>query len=191
MPITVVSYPSTLVVTVNELKSHARIDESADDALIEFHLRAATEYCEDYCHINFITADLKRTLDSWCSKIKLPKPPLVSVTNVQYVDQDGITQTWNSSNYSVLNVGIPRVAGIVYSTTAPSYKDVPQAIWINFKAGFGTTAATVPNRIKQAIRLLAAHWYEQREAVGTVTGQVAFSVHALLDQFKFETFSEV
>jgi uncharacterized phiE125 gp8 family phage protein len=57
---------------------------------------------------------------------------------------------------------------------------------ISFVAGFGVDATDVPEQIKQAILLLAAHFYEQREAVSTDRAPVIMpiSIERLLSPFK-------
>ena len=44
----------------------------------------------------------------------------------------------------------------------------PGAIEIDITAGYGALAADVPSPLRHAIRMLVAHWYEQRGAVGGV-----------------------
>jgi uncharacterized phiE125 gp8 family phage protein len=45
------------------------------------------------------------------------------------------------------------------------------AITVRFIAGYGDTADQVPERIKQAILMLAGHWYETRD-MGGVPGEI-------------------
>ena len=52
-------------------------------------------------------------------------------------------------------------------------KDIPSAtlrrynaVEIAFTCGYGAAAGNVPEPLRQAIKLLAAHWYENRVAVG-------------------------
>jgi len=50
---------------------------------------------------------------------------------------------------------------------------------VNYVAGYGAATA-VPQTIKQAMLMLIAHWFENREAVGTVGGPVELATKALL-----------
>ena len=43
-------------------------------------------------------------------------------------------------------------------------------IELDVKVGFGETASDVPEPLRQAIRLLTAHWYENRGAVASEAG---------------------
>jgi hypothetical protein len=58
------------------------------------------------------------------------------------------------------------------------------AVCIEFKAGYGDTALSTTERAKQAMLLLIAGWYEQRESilVGRAIQEVPFAVNALLSQ---------
>ena len=50
-------------------------------------------------------------------------------------------------------------------TTAPPQPGARSAgIEIDVEAGYGATASAVPEPLKQAIRQLVAHWYENRGA---------------------------
>lgn len=46
----------------------------------------------------------------------------------------------------------------------------------------------IPEEINVAILMLVAHWYDNRSAVGTVEGEIAFSVNALVNPHKFHSF---
>ena len=55
------------------------------------------------------------------------------------------------------------------------------AVNVTFVAGYGGASA-VPSSFKQAIQLLAGHWYENREAVSEVAfKEVPFAVTCLLE----------
>ena len=58
-----------------------------------------------------------------------------------------------------------RVAAAVNSTWPTARHDTLDAVTILFTAGHGTTQDSVPRSIKDAIRLLVGHRYENREAV--------------------------
>jgi uncharacterized phage protein (predicted DNA packaging) len=51
----VTSGPVTPILTTAEAKNYLKIDTSADDTLISDMVDAATNYCENYLGLNFIT----------------------------------------------------------------------------------------------------------------------------------------
>lgn len=123
--------------------------------------------------------------------IVLPLPPLQSVTSISYVDADGQTQTLASSQYQVVNRR-QRPSFVVEAVNGsgwPGTEDRPQAVTVTFVAGYGA-AADVPAPIRQAILLLTAQWYEQRQpiAVGAIVNTLPFAVDALLEPLRVRSF---
>ncbi len=119
--------------------------------------------------------------------IIVPRPPLITLTpdatyttlGISYVDGNGATQTLSSALYQVDARSEPGRIVPAYGQSWPSTREQLNAVTITYRAGY-TDADAVPKRIKQAIGLLAAHWYENREAVGTVGPEIEFSVCSLL-----------
>jgi hypothetical protein len=113
--------------------------------------------------------------------IDIPLPPLQAVSSVQYLDFQGNTQTVSPSAYNV-SVGMGGRIQPQYSTVWPISRPTIDSVFITFTAGMGPTADTVPDNIRTAILMFAAHLYENREAVsadGTFTA-VPMGVQALL-----------
>lgn len=86
--------------TVEEAKSHLRIDHNDDDPDIEMWVQAATEYIESR-NVILTPQTWELVLDSfpYCEPIRLWKGPVQSVDFIQYLDVDGVTQTWSASSY--------------------------------------------------------------------------------------------
>jgi uncharacterized phiE125 gp8 family phage protein len=83
---------------------------------------------------------------------------------VTYLDEDAVEATW--IDYAVDTKSQP---GKIIFETIPGVALLESgAITVRFVAGYGATADTVPQTIKQAILLLVAFWYETRETGGTV-----------------------
>jgi uncharacterized phiE125 gp8 family phage protein len=56
---------------------------------------------------------------------------------------------------------------------------------INFTAGYGALASAVPERLKLAIKILTAHYFENREALSTLDlKEVPLSVATLIADFR-------
>ena len=104
--------------------------------------------------------------------IIVPNPRLQSVDFIQYLDDNGDLQTLDPSQYVVDAANEPgRIAPApntnwpltLISTRAP----VLNAVTVQYKCGYGDTAAAVPASIKLAMKMLIAHWYDNRPAVNT------------------------
>lgn len=189
----VTSAPASEPVTTAELKSHCRVEVSDDDTLIASYGAAAREWVERTgIWRSLVTQTITLKLDEFpCSDdpILLPQPPLISVTSITYVDTNGTTQTWSSSEYRVDTYAEPGRVTPAYGYSYPSTRDVTGAVTVVYSAGYGT-ASDVPNSIKTAIKFLAANWYENREPVvlGTIAPQVPWTILALLEPYNAKGF---
>lgn len=177
--------PSAEPVSVDEAKSHLRVDITDDDTLIGTLITAARDYVEQTTRRALVTQTWQYFLDDWpgISEIVLPKPPLQSVTSVVYTDSDGNDNTWSSSEYAVDTDNEPGAVVLGYNESYPSGTlDVVNPITVTYVAGYGAAAA-VPWIFKQAILLLVGHWYENREAIvltGAVPKEIPLAVKSLL-----------
>jgi len=153
-------------ITTPDLKAHSHIDTSDDDAQVAAYIAAATQDTESFLWRQLCTATWVLTLDRfpWSDYIDLPRPPLQSVTHVKYYDLSNTQQTLSTGDYEVDTSTEPGRIYIDRSTGWPSVYDRRNAVEIRFVAGYGA-ASTVPEMIKQSIRMKAAHWYENREAL--------------------------
>lgn len=169
-------------VSIADVKDHVRITHDDQDARLDGYIKAATRYIENISDRQLMTATWRLSLDDFPTwELVLPKPPLQSVSSVQYVDGDGATQTWASSNYIVDTYSDPGRITPAYGKFWPSPRDQVNAVTIQFVAGY-TSAANVPATIRQALLMLVAHWYENREAalVGTISKEIEFAVTDLV-----------
>lgn len=114
------------------------------------------------------------------SSIRLPKSPVQNVTAVTYIDDAGVTQTLAASKYLVDVTGEPARIAPAYGEIWPVTRQQMGAVNITFVAGYGASD-NVPASLKAAIKLLVAHWHENREAIipGSVS-EMPLAVESLL-----------
>ena len=154
--------PTAEPVSVDDVKNHARIDIDDDDVLVENKIKAARELCETYIKRAFVSRTLRLTLDempAW--EFYLPRPPLVSVTSVKYIDSSGTQQTISASDYSVDIYTEPGRITPAYGLSWPSGRAHTNAIEVIYVAGYGA-AASVPQSIKDAIAMTVTQYYWNR-----------------------------
>lgn len=179
--------PVAEVVEVDEFKEHARIDLDDEDDRILGYLLAARQYLEEIANRGFITQTWKLTLDDeWPCEIELARAPVASVTSITYVDQAGATQTLAADQYVLVSDGVlSRIVpayGVYYW---PPVRCQPATITVTFVVGYGTTAANVPEPIRQAILLLASNFHANREPLGSRdTVELPFAVSALMAPYR-------
>ena len=178
--LTQVQGPTAPAVTLADFKQHARITETAEDATLTRYLVAAQRTVEGLVDRALGEQKLLLVLDAWPEDgiLRLPRPPLVSVESVKYLDTAGVEQTVLATDYVVDKGGLQ---GAVFriGTTWPEVLAVPGAIRVAFTAG---AAAAAPPEALQALILLASHWSENREPVniGSTPADVPFTVDALV-----------
>lgn len=176
--------PTSEPVSLTEAKAHMRVDIGDDDTLISSLIKAAREYVEDASHRALMTQTWRLSLDQWPSsdEILLPRPPLVSVT-ITYTGSDNTVNTLGGSVYALDTDSEPARVKLVHGENWPSGTlATTSPIKITYIAGYAS-AALVPQQFKQAILLLAAHWYENRETTlsGSIIRDIPFSVQALIN----------
>lgn len=187
------SEPSTAPLSVADAKRHLNIDISADDTLLRNYITAARRHVEEITGRQLITATWVLYMDVWpATTIVLPRPPLQSVTSIQYVDTNGDTQTWSDDNYRVDDDMVPARITEAWGETWPTIRDVTQAITITFVTGYGDNASDVPSDMVQAIKLLVGHYYENRESVvvGGVPRRIPDTVKALLSPYRLHMWGD-
>jgi len=152
-----------------------------EQSLLNALLGAARRYAETFTRRQLITATLKLVLDKFPKVIYVPRPPLISVTPIEYVDAAGATKTLSEASYAVDIRSEPGRIVEAYGVSWPTTRDMINAVTVTYQAGYGAASA-VPASLKTAIKMLAAHWYEHREAVtdGRAPVEVPMAVESLL-----------
>jgi len=161
-----VTPPAVEPITFDDAKGWLKID--ADDELNDINsvwIPKARKDVEIETQRAFVNTIFDLTLDEFpCSgEIRPPRSPLVSVTSISYIDVNGNSQTWNSSNYTVDVSREPGRIVPVFNVVWPSVRAVINAVTVRFTAGYGTTAAAVPAEAKAAILSVLAHDYRHRD----------------------------
>lgn len=196
-------------VSTAELAMQLRVDSNDEDTLLADLIGAAREKFEEDTRRVYITRNFMLYLDQfpywgqldrqslertsqavgvfYGGGIFLRKAPVSSVTSIQYVDAAGTTQSLatDGSAYVTDLVSEPARIYPAYGAFWPITRWQNNAIRITFAAGYGATSTTVPKRARQAIRLLAAHWYWNREAVGNKTEEVPLSYQTCVDSLRW------
>jgi uncharacterized phiE125 gp8 family phage protein len=189
-----VTAPAAQPLSVDEAKSHLRVDHTTDDTLIESLIKAATQIAERFQNRRYINQTWRLTMDRFpddgCA-IEIPIGPLSSVTSITYTDSDGAAQTWGTSNYQVDTRSVQgRIVpdpDTVYPTT--EYNKL-NAVTVTFVVGYGASSASVPENIRHAIRMIIGDLYNHRESTitGTIVAQIPRSAEMLLWQDRINHF---
>ena len=160
------------IMSVAEAKSHLRVDGPDEETYIGTLVGAARQLVEEQTSRATTNQTWVMKLDQFpaCDEIRLPRPPLVSVTSVAYVDGNGSPQTWASSNYVVATGSEPGRIRLAYNVQWPETRDQPEAVTITYVAGYGAAATAVPDPLVHAAKLILGDLYALRE--GAVVGTI-------------------
>lgn len=132
---------------------------------------------------------------------ELKVAPIVSVTQLQYVDQTGTTQTLAAQasqltppatiqlTSSTFNAVVNMVNSPAVVSPAPcnwwpcTQRGAPNSVWIDYTAGLAADISQVPPTLTQAMLLMISHWYSNREPVQMANlAELPMAVSALLSQ---------
>lgn len=182
--VTEVTAPTAEPVSLADVKTFLHVDDNDENELIQRLVVAARDWCERFTGRQFMTATYDWRLDAFPDSsadcLWVPRPPLASVTSITYTATDGTSTTWGASNYQTDIYSEPARILPAYGVTWPSTRDVLNAVTIRFVCGAAETA--VKETVKQAIKMLVAHWFESREPVliGSISKDLEFALTSLL-----------
>jgi uncharacterized phiE125 gp8 family phage protein len=189
MSLVLVTPPGIPLVTLDQAMAQLHIEETDDATLLQSYIDTAVNDLDGKDGIlgrALLTQTWRFTVDDFfCGRewqqrksghhmmprLRLPLPPLQSVTTVTYVDTTGTTQTLDPSTYRVMTDDTPGYIEPVYGQWWPETQRQREAVQITFVCGYGNTAASVPQIIRTHMLLRIAQLYENREAI--MVGQTA------------------
>lgn len=166
--------------SVEEVKARLRINGTEEDIDLGKMITAARILVERDMRRVLIshTYDFKYDCFPDCDHITLPRSPLSSVTHLKYYDGDGTLQTWTSSNYEVDTAR--DTIWLAYAVTWPTTRSIQNAVQI--RAVFAHAATDEEMLLAEtAIHMLIGHWYENREAVGSVGSEVELAYSHIIN----------
>lgn len=205
----VVTPPAQQPISLAQAKLFCRVDNDDDDTLLVGIIASATTSCEQILQRKLITQTLEYTLDSfaqprpnqrplglsahyatpngWADRIELPWGPFESIVSVDYLDENGASQTVAVADYYVLQVD-PAVLlpGIDFSWPATYTK--AGAVTIRYIAGYGYAAELIPEPILSWLRIRINTLWANRDlyVMGKTVATLQF-VDAMLDPYKIMT----
>lgn len=179
-----VTAPGQEPITRGEAKAHMRVDISDDDAYIDLLITASRQAVENFTNRALCRQSVRLYLDAFPDRIVLPRPPLLELQRIQYLDATGVQQTLGSGVYRVTRGREPAEITLDYDQSWPSTRAVPEAVWCDYWAGYTPyesvsptdDAYNVPEALKQAQKLIIGHLYENRENVLVGPGAQAIKI---------------
>jgi uncharacterized phiE125 gp8 family phage protein len=172
----IITPPTTLPITLADLKDHLAISNSDSDDRLERYILAASSYCERWTNRVFMMQTWEHVLP-WFPfhGVELPKPPLTNVVSVTYIDLNGEPQPF--TNFRAMYPTGSTPGWIEYTGALPPTSSQSDAVVIRFVCG----EASAPSDMQHAVRLLCGGWNENREAeILTTSKELEIGVARLL-----------
>lgn len=149
-------------VTLAMAKAQVRYeDDDEDDLLLEL-IQSAREYVEKYCGVRLVPAAVTMTFASFNDLQHLTQAPVQSITQVQYLDVNGVLQTLDPAVYESVNVSAdvlrPRLR-LAFNQQWPPTRVAEDAVRVGAVVGY----TVVPNPIIRAMLLMVSQWFDTRQ----------------------------
>ena len=162
--------PAVEPLSLAEAKAFLRVEHADDDDLIAALIAASRIHVEAQTRRALIAQSWRIALDQWPADGRLPvRPaPLQEVSAARVYDFAGAAQELDLQNF-VVDAGNSALAFAPWALAQPGR--LAAGIELDVICGYGDAASDVPEPLRQAVRLLVAHWYENRglAALGAVT----------------------
>ena len=143
-----ISGPTAELITPDEAKTWLKVDTGADDALIDVLIKAVRQQAEHYCNARFVNQVYEQTFPKGLTTLYLYLGPIVIVNSVSIGETVLDVSLWNYEDSSER----------VILTQAQS-----EEVTVNYTVGYSASADDVPECVKDALLLMLAANYENRE----------------------------
>ncbi|WP_375690239.1 head-tail connector protein [Pseudooceanicola sp. LIPI14-2-Ac024] len=174
---------------VDAFKTHLRLGtgfaaSSVQDEVLESFLRAAIAAVEARTGKALIAREFTWRIAAWrsdCGQV-FPVAPVSAIAAMARVQADGSETVIDATAYRLVpELHAPRIEPA--GTMLPA---VPTggAMRIRFTAGFGAAWDDVPADLRQAVLMLATHFYEFRGETALGDGCMPFGVSSLLARYR-------
>lgn len=176
-------------VPLRELAAHLRLatgftDDGSEDGLLELYLRNATAVIEGRTNKALIVRQYLMKVACWnrSGHLRMPVGPVASIDSFELV-RPGSTITLSPDEW-MLEPGTSR-----QHLTGPggmALRTLPHGALaeIAFTAGFGDSWNGVPDDLRQAVMLIATHFYENRAGDLELDGGLPFAVTPILERYR-------
>jgi uncharacterized phiE125 gp8 family phage protein len=163
--LTLITPPADEPLTVAAAKQQVQLAESITfhDAKLEDLIVAARNHIEEVTGKQLLAATWELILDRFPREryIYLPRPPLASITSLQYIDTAGVTQTFDAANYFASTGREPGRLCLVEGADWPTTRAQSDVVRVRFVSGYATPA-DVPAALRHAALLAITHWFNNR-----------------------------
>jgi uncharacterized phiE125 gp8 family phage protein len=164
-----------MAITLDEVRTHCRIDLTYDDDLVAKMLAAAIRHVEQITGWVTTSQMYTKLIKKIPEIIRLPLWPVTAITAIEII---GATTQNVASDFDIDLTERP-------AKVIPLSKSFNVATGETLLIAYTAGEADIPDGMRQAVLMLVAHWYENREAivVGTISSEVSLGVNQLLSPY--------
>lgn len=164
-------------------KAHLRIeaDETDEDPLIEAYLAASIDQVEQAIGLNLSERAVRGTAPGFDpAGVRLFRGPVQSIEGVEYDASDGTVA--QLEDYRLIEGSALLLPA--FSASWPATMDGPGTVRVDYIAGY--PEGELPAGLKQAVLMLMAHYFANREAAvtGTIATTIPIGVEMLLGPYR-------
>jgi uncharacterized phiE125 gp8 family phage protein len=163
--------PSIEPLSLDEAKAYLRVANDDEDDLITALIAAARAHVEAATRRALVTQTWRLARDAWPSggRIAVLPAPLRDLAAARVYDLDGTAQALDLQAFVVDTIAAPGVVSFApWALPAPGRTHA--GIELDVVVGYGDGAGDVPKPLVLAMRILLAHWYENRGIVAAEGG---------------------
>jgi len=206
--LSLISAPAIEPVSEAEVMAHLRTGSEDELALMLGHIRAARQMVESWTGRALISQSWRWMLDGWPGHtmqdwwdgvragaigagaarfIELPKAPLLSVSAVTLFNDADQPTLWAAANYFADTASTPGRLVLRNAASVPLPQRSANGLQIDFTCGYGVGPGDVPAPLRQAVLMLTAHYFENREVMtgaGSENQILPLGLHALLAPYR-------
>ena len=174
---------------VDDLKAHLRLgtgfaEDTVQEDVLRGFLRASLAAIEGRTGKVLLERNFRLDVIGWhCPDVHpLPVAPVAVIHSMEIVQRLGDRSVVDNDIFWLEQDNAhPKVRAVGYML--PTIPSAGRAE-ISFTAGFGPAWGDLPVDLRQAVLLLAAHYYEFRNDTGLSSGCMPFGVTSLIERYK-------
>lgn len=154
--------PAEEPVTSVSLREFLRLPEDQEEELLLRLIRVAREVIEQHCNLAILRQSWQLQLSNWpqSGRIALYKFPVIAVDKVQGFDIDGSAIVFGADDWRLDEDARPQRIYL----SRPQQINIARGLVIELTAGLSLIAEAVPEPLRHATLMLAAHLYENRNS---------------------------
>jgi uncharacterized phiE125 gp8 family phage protein len=179
--------PAVEPVSLAEAKAYLRVEHEDDDDTIAALIAGARIHVEAQTRRALITQTWRLSRDAWPAngRIAVLPAPLRKLAAVRIYKLDGSTQAIDVAAFAADKTSAPAVLAFMHGAL-PAPGRLAGGIELDIEVGYGDAPSDVPEPLRQAIRVLVAHWYENRGliAAGQSVAVLPDSANALIRPYR-------